>query len=143
MINYKDKISATLESNTDDLISFVQEIVRTPSLANEEQDVQEIFHNKLISLDMESRILPVNFNDLEHHPAFNDDGFSPDSRVNVTAIWNGSGSGKSLILNGHVDVVPVGPEDLWSESPWSAKIVDGKLYGRGSCDMKAGLASGL
>ena len=36
MINYKDKISATLESNTDDLISFVQEIVRTPSLANEE-----------------------------------------------------------------------------------------------------------
>ena len=60
MINYKDKISATLESNTDDLISFVQEIVRTPSLANEERDVQEIFHNKLISLDMESRILPVN-----------------------------------------------------------------------------------
>ena len=47
MINYKDKISATLESNTEDLISFVQEIVRTPSLANEEQDVQEIFHNKL------------------------------------------------------------------------------------------------
>ena len=39
--------------------------------------------------------------------------------------------------------MPTGSESLWDNSPWSGKIKDGKLYGRGSCDMKAGLASGI
>ena len=51
--------------------------------------------------------------------------------------------GKSLILNGHVDVVPTGSKKLWDDSPWSGKIKDDRIYGRGSCDMKAGLASGI
>ena len=48
--------------------------------------------------------------------------------------------GKSLILNGHVDVVPTGSKTLWNDLPWSGKIKDDRIYGRGSCDMKAGLA---
>ncbi|WP_035776991.1 ArgE/DapE family deacylase, partial [Arthrobacter sp. H5] len=48
-----------------------------------------------------------------------------------------------LILNGHVDVVPAGPEDTWSRSPWDASMIDGWMYGRGSGDMKAGLAANL
>ena len=48
-----------------------------------------------------------------------------------------------MILNGHVDVVPTGPETLWNESPWSGSVRDNRIYGRGSCDMKAGLASGI
>jgi acetylornithine deacetylase len=47
---------------------------------------------------------------------------------------------RSLILNGHVDVVPVGDRQAWKASPWSAHIQAGRLYGRGACDMKAGLA---
>ena len=58
-------------------------------------------------------------------------GTSQDSKAN------------SLILNGHVDVVSTGKEELWHDSPWSGKIENGKLYGRGSCDMKSGLASGI
>jgi acetylornithine deacetylase len=47
---------------------------------------------------------------------------------------------RSLILNGHVDVVPPGDRQAWHASPWSAHIQAGRLYGRGACDMKAGLA---
>src|SRR5437667_11160307 len=50
---------------------------------------------------------------------------------------------RSLILNGHVDVVPVGDRQAWHASPWSAHIQAGRLYGRGACDMKAGLAVGI
>ena len=66
--------------------------------------------------------------------------------------WRGSASNgnlnrtaeaRSLILNGHVDVVPVGNQELWDDSPWSGKIREGKLYGRGSCDMKSGMSAGM
>src|SRR5437667_9856802 len=50
---------------------------------------------------------------------------------------------RSLILNGHVDVVPVGDRQAWHASPWSAHIQAGRLFGRGVCDMKAGLAVGI
>jgi len=50
---------------------------------------------------------------------------------------------RSLILNGHVDVVPPGDRQAWHASPWSAHIQAGRLYGRGACDMKAGLAVGI
>jgi acetylornithine deacetylase len=63
--------------------------------------------------------------------------------VNVIGQWNNDGGGKSLILNGHVDVVPTGPEELWHESPWSGSIKNGKIYGRGSTDMKGGLSAAI
>ena len=105
--------------------------------------LQAVIHNKLNSIGLNSKIIPVIFSELEHHPAFNDDGFSADSRINVTTVWKGKNNAKSLILNGHVDVVPIGPEKLWDDDPFSGSIIDGKIYGRGSCDMKAGLSSGL
>jgi len=140
-------IHALIEIKTNELkyeiISFVQQLVQTPSLANEEGTVQKLIFDKLQSLDLQSDTIPVKFDDIKDHPAFNDDGFSPDSRINVIGQWNSNKKGKSLILNGHVDVVPTGPEKLWTESPWSGAIKNDRIYGRGSCDMKAGLASGI
>jgi acetylornithine deacetylase len=51
--------------------------------------------------------------------------------------------GKSLILNGHIDVVPLGPTDMWADDPYSAKIVGDKMYGRGAGDMRSGHAANL
>ncbi len=143
MNNIKKHIKKAVNENRDLIISFVKKIVRTPSLANDEGNVQCIIHEKLNNLNLNSKIIPVIFSELKDHPAFNDDGFSPESRINVTATWKGRSNSKSLILNGHVDVVPTGPENLWNDSPWSGKEIDGKIFGRGSCDMKAGLSSGL
>ncbi len=129
------------------LIAFLQKLVQTPSLPDQEGLVQKIIAAKLRSLGMEVEIHPVRFSELKHHPAFNNDGFSPNERVNVVGCWKGTsppvaGAG-SLILNGHVDVVPVGDESAWSSSPWSGVLQDGKLYGRGACDMKGGLAAAI
>jgi acetylornithine deacetylase len=109
--------------------------------------VQGIIADQLRGLGLTVEIVPTIFADLADHPTFGDDGFSPDQRINVVGIWPGDrslGGGQgSLILNGHVDVVSAGDESRWSIPPWSGEIVDGKLYGRGSCDMKAGLSAGI
>lgn len=51
--------------------------------------------------------------------------------------------GKRLVFNGHLDTFPVGDESLWNYDPFGGECVDGKLYGRGACDMKGGIASSL
>ena len=63
-------------------------------------------------------------------------------RTNLVGVLKGAGGGKSLILNGHIDTVPFGKVDEWTgKDPTSGKVRDGKLYGRGACDMKAGIAA--
>lgn len=60
-------------------------------------------------------------------------------RPNVVGTWKGTGGGRSLILNGHVDNVTVGDYSLWNHDPFGAEQVDGRIYARGSSDMKGGL----
>jgi acetylornithine deacetylase len=55
----------------------------------------------------------------------------------------GDGGGRSLLFNGHIDVVSVGPRHLWTKDPFGGQVVDGRLYGQGASDMKGGLASAL
>ncbi len=59
----------------------------------------------------------------------------------VAATQPGSGNGRSLAINGHIDVVPVGDASAWSHDPWAGEVADGKLWGRGACDMKGGVAA--
>lgn len=61
-------------------------------------------------------------------------------RPSVAVTIKGSGGGPRLVLNGHTDTVPVDDLSLWSVEPYGAEVRDGFLYGRGACDMKAGLA---
>ena len=64
-------------------------------------------------------------------------------RPNVIGILKGNGSGKSLILNGHIDVVTVEPIEKWKHDPWAAEIEEGKIFARGASDMKGGIAAML
>ena len=63
-------------------------------------------------------------------------------RPNVMAIRPGAGGGRSLILSGHMDTVPLGP-DPWTRDPWGGEVADGKLWGLGVYDMKAGLIAAV
>ena len=143
MADLRQQIASAVEASRDDLVSFIQTLVQSPSLANDEGPVQNIIQDKLESLGLDTEKILVRFDKLKDHPGFSDDGFSPDSRVNVMGQWHNDGDGRSLILNGHVDVVPTGPENLWNKSPWSGSVKNGRIYGRGSCDMKAGLGAGI
>jgi acetylornithine deacetylase len=62
-------------------------------------------------------------------------------RPQLVARVRGAGGGRSLLFNGHIDVVSAEPLEQWTSAPFCAEVRDGKLYGRGSCDMKGGIAA--
>jgi len=62
---------------------------------------------------------------------------------NLVAAFDGARAGKHLVLNGHIDVFPVGDGTGWTKDPWGGELVDGKIYGRGACDMKAGTSASI
>jgi acetylornithine deacetylase len=62
-------------------------------------------------------------------------------RPELIASLRGSGEGRSLLLNGHIDVVSAEPIGRWTSDPFVASVRDGLLYGRGACDMKGGIAA--
>lgn len=64
-----------------------------------------------------------------------------DSYGNVIGVIKGNKPGKKLLFDGHIDTVPVVNEEKWTHAPFSAKIVDGKIYGRGTSDMKGAVAA--
>ena len=68
-------------------------------------------------------------------------GLRFDGRPQLAARFPGAGGGRSLLFNGHIDVVTVEPRDRWTSDPFRAEVRAGNLYGRGSCDMKGGIAS--
>ena len=65
---------------------------------------------------------------------------SMPGRPSVGAVLEGRQDGPRLILNGHLDTVPIDDDGLWTVDPFGASVSDGYMYGRGACDMKAGLA---
>jgi acetylornithine deacetylase len=143
------KIASAVDALRGELIAFLQMLVQTPSLPGKEQRAQQLIADKLRALGLGVEVVPSEFGELKDHPAFCDDGVPFRDRLNVIGRWMGSGKAqssvnpRSLILNGHMDVVPTGNETLWSDSPWSGAIRNGQLYGRGSCDMKAGVAANV
>lgn len=67
--------------------------------------------------------------------------FSPHPEMpNIVTGFECGNTGRHLVLNGHIDVFPVA-EHEWTRQPWGGEIVEGRIYGRGACDMKCGLAS--
>lgn len=64
-------------------------------------------------------------------------------RDDVVGRLAGAGGGRSLILNGHVDVVPAGDASAWPHDPWGGELEGGNLWGRGACDMKGGIGCGI
>ncbi len=136
-------IAAAVESLRDDLIAFLRRLVQHPSLPGHEQQAQRFYADKLATLGLETQMVPALLDELKDHPAFCDDGVPFHDRLNVVARWpgRGGGTGRTLILNGHMDVVPTGSAELWRDSPWSGSVRQGRICGRGACDMKAGLTA--
>jgi acetylornithine deacetylase len=78
--------------------------------------------------------------DVAGHP-LSVDGIGFAGRPQLAARLPGSGGGKSLLLNGHIDVVPARREDGWEHDPFAPQVADGRIVGRGACDMKGGIAA--
>jgi putative selenium metabolism hydrolase len=102
------------------MASFLQELVRIPSLST---------HEEAVAARLAAEMQRVGFADVW------------TDRVGNVIGRVGTGSGPKLLLNGHMDVVDVGDPARWTHPPYDGVIEDGVLYGRGSCDMKGGLAA--
>jgi acetylornithine deacetylase len=125
-------VAARIERDRESVVELLRELVRIPSVnpafeigdgLNREADVQRVVaeHLRAAGLQTETyEVVPGRPNVLAHAPG---------------------GDERSLILNGHVDVVPVGEAGAWSVDPFGGEIRDGRLYGRGSYDMKCGIAA--
>jgi len=66
-----------------------------------------------------------------------------ETMPNLVATFEAGKPGRHLVLNGHIDVFPVGDGAGWTRDPWGGELVDGKIYGRGACDMKCGTTASI
>jgi acetylornithine deacetylase len=123
-------------------MAFLQELVRVPSLLGAEEPAQRLVEARLDELGFAVRSVVPDPERLAERP---DSGLpltSYEGRRSLVGTL-GERGGRSLLLNGHVDVVSAEPVHRWSYPPFGAEIEGGRLYGRGSCDMKGGVAAML
>lgn len=125
-------------------VAFLGALTAYPSTRGNEQGAQEFMAEALAARGLEVDRWQIDLDKIRDLP-----GFSPvlgdyDDAVNVVGSHRSTTcKGRSLILNGHIDVVPAGPLDMWDSPPFAPHVDDGWLYGRGAGDMKAGLVSNL
>jgi acetylornithine deacetylase len=144
--SHASRIAAAVDALAPDLVAFAQQLVRIPSLPGAERDAHLAAADAMRRLGLDVALVSTTREAIEKHPAFCDDGLSVETRINAVGRWHAPSpraGARSLILNGHLDVVSPGDESRWTDSPWSGRIDGGRLYGRGSCDMKSGVAAGL
>lgn len=132
-------IQDTIQSLRDDLYDLALDLVRTPSVTGNENAAQDLLASRLRAWGLDVDLWTVG-PEITSHRAYCDDGL-PVERKNVVARWGPRDDVAALILNGHIDVVPTGERALWDADPFDARIHRDRLHGRGSCDMKGGLAA--
>ncbi len=125
------------------LESLLEELVAAPTTCGHEQPGQAIMRAALADLGLEPRDVPLDAQALRAHPGAAPFSWDVSGKANVVARWGPAETkgGRSLILNGHIDVVSPEPSDMWSSPPFVARREGEWLYGRGAGDMKGGLAA--
>lgn len=118
------------------MVALLQSSVRTPSISGGERRVADLYRDWIAAQGW-----PVELR------ALADDAQVPaseiaDGRANVVATFGREGL-PLVALNGHMDVVAPGDEGAWEGDPFSGRLVDGAVFGRGAADMKGGIAAGL
>ncbi|MBG6210617.1 succinyl-diaminopimelate desuccinylase [Labrenzia sp. EL_126] len=130
-----EQLIREIDERRDDLVVLTQELLRIPTLNPPGENYREI-------CDYLARRLKKSGFEIELVRAFGTPGDSDKyPRWNVIARRDGKRSGECVHFNSHIDVVDVGHG--WSKDPFGGELEDGKIYGRGACDMKGGLAASI
>ena len=141
MKEIQKRIVRKIDEATHEIFRAIQELVRIPSVVGREGEAQQWMADRYQSLGLRVEKIVPKKEDLIGHPAYFETDYPyGDFRPNVVGSYAGTGSGRSLILNGHIDVVSPEPKETWdSADPWNGRIDGNSLFGRGAADMKAGL----
>ena len=126
-----------------EVVALVQALVRVDTVsappAGRETAGQKVLRDVLKRYRLDVELYDTAFlNRSRHRYVRRDRRYA--GRHNLVARLPGGGRGRSLLLSGHMDTVPIG-HDPWKDGPWSGAIRGGRLHGRGSWDMKSGLAA--
>ncbi|MFX0542255.1 ArgE/DapE family deacylase [Roseovarius sp. S4756] len=140
----RNRIIKAVEDGFDAQTAFTQKLVQNPSLRGHEHSIQDLLFRELQGRGYKMDRFEMERTAIEAHPGGSK--FSEhhsDAPIVVGIHRPREEKGRSLILQSHLDVVPEGLHDMWSDPPFSGKIDGDWMYGRGSGDMKAGAAANL
>lgn len=144
----RERVLRLIDQRAGDIVEYIRDLVRIPSETHppggDEKDCQILVAESFreMGLDQVDVFEPDEIPGIEQDPGWWP-GLDYRDRPNVVGVWKGTGGGRSLLLNGHIDVVPAGPRELWDYDPYGADVVDGKIYGRGAVDMKGPLGAAI
>jgi acetylornithine deacetylase len=138
-----DDILAAVAAEEAAMVDLLTELVAAPTVLGAEAGGQAIMRRAFAGLGLEPFDVPLDAGALRSHPGGAPFGWDVSEKVNVLADWPAAGDadGRSLVLNGHIDVVSPEPTELWTGAPFAARREGEWLYGRGAGDMKSGLAA--
>lgn len=144
--DWRARVLETVDFDTDDMHRLLVDMVRMPSVSGSdaENSAQDELSKVVIGCGLETDHWDIPLDDTLAAPDF------PGVEVDRTEAWGlvgrlpGTGDGPTLMLNGHIDVVPAGDLTTWSDgNPWSARLDGDSVVGRGACDMKGGLVAAV
>ena len=142
----EQRICDEIEVRRDELVRLASDLVGFDTTAREVEDavrdegpLQVYLAGRLAAAGATTELFEPDANEFADKPLY-PPGLGFEGRPQLIARFAGSGGGRSLLFNGHIDAVSVEPRDRWTSDPFAAEIRDGNLYGRGSCDMKGGIA---
>jgi acetylornithine deacetylase len=138
----QQKILETVETLREDILDLTLALVRQPSTLGQQAGAVAVMESRLASLGYPPIRIPVDKQQLASHPGYAPVPWDYAGIDNLVAVRPADGTGgRSALFNGHLDVVSAMPEADWSRDPYQPEICDGWLYGRGSGDMKSGVAA--
>ena len=141
-VSDRTTIVNAVDATSRDIACFLQKLIRFDSETGKEGPIQDFIAQTLGDMGLDVDRWVPDLEELAKHPAYIPaEGRNFAGRPNVVGVLPGDPSARSLLFNGHVDTIPWEPASEWQFNPLSGELVDGKILGRGSSDMKGGLAA--
>ena len=123
----KQRLLQRIDADREILIDFLRGFIRckSPNPPGDTREVAAYVRQFLDTHALDHRVIAPN-----------------EVMPNIVATFDAAAPGRHLALNGHMDVFPVDPAG-WTVDPWGGELIDGKIFGRGACDMKCGTTASL
>jgi len=140
----REEIKEKIDEQWNEQLTFLQTIGRYKSTFGNEAPLQEYLEEYFADkMQLETKKIFPNIKKMSNSPGFSPVDWGYKGRPVIIGTWGAAGNktGKSLILQSHIDVVPEGPLENWDYNPWEPKIKGNRMYGRGIQDMKSGMAA--
>lgn len=127
------------------LVDVLRELVTVPTITGSaaESEGQRAMAARLDGMGLDTDYWEIDLEDTLRVADFPGLEAPRTQAFGVVGTWHGADDGPTLVLNGHLDVVPLGDPLAWTLDPWAGVARDGRVFGRGACDMKGGLACTL